>query len=188
MTAHAQQSGPREMPRRRHGRLSGQAHPPGGRARRHRTLGAAIHRSPPPGLRTAGRRHRRRSCTPARRRRTAGGNDPADGFDRRQSGQHARTGRYVFTSRPTQQFKQIEDAVRANKSDDVGHVAHSCKGASATLGMTRLAAVLLKLEKAGQVGRVDRGRKICAEARARIQGHPDIFSRSMPALAVTPPK
>ena len=81
-----------------------------------------------------------------------------------------------FTSRRTQQLKQIEDAVRANKSAEVGHVAHSCKGASATLGMTRLAAVLLKLEKLGKSGALAGAEELCAEAPARIQGHPG-FSR-----------
>ncbi len=93
----------------------------------------------------------------------------------------------LFYTQTEKQFKQIEDAVRANKSADVGHIAHSCKGASATLGMTRLAAVLLKLEKLGKSGALTGAEEFCAEARREFK---DIqtFLAKHPALAVTPPK
>jgi CheY-like chemotaxis protein len=55
-------------------------------------------------------------------------------------------------------YKQTDAAVEANrgrhargKADEVRHVAHSCKGASATLGMTRLCQNA-RTGKAGQVG------------------------------------
>jgi HPt (histidine-containing phosphotransfer) domain-containing protein len=47
---------------------------------------------------------------------------------------------------------QLEAAVRANKADDVRRVAHSCAGASATLGMTRFVPLLRKLERQGASG------------------------------------
>ena len=88
----------------------------------------------------------------------------------------------MFYNQTAQQLNQIEDAVRANKADDVGHVAHSCKGASATLGMTRLAAVLLKLEKLGKSGVLAGAEEFCAEARREFK---DIrnFLAGHPALA-----
>jgi HPt (histidine-containing phosphotransfer) domain-containing protein len=92
----------------------------------------------------------------------------------------------LFYTQTEKQFKQIEDAVRANKPADVGHIAHSCKGASATLGMTRLAAVLLKLEKLGKSGALTGAEEFCAEARREFK---DIqtFLAGHPALAMTPP-
>ena len=92
----------------------------------------------------------------------------------------------MFYKQTAQQLNQIEDAVRANKSADVGHIAHSCKGASATLGMTRLAAVLLKLEKLGKSGALNGADEFCAEARREFK---DIqtFLAGHPALAMTAP-
>jgi HPt (histidine-containing phosphotransfer) domain-containing protein len=92
----------------------------------------------------------------------------------------------MFYKQTAQQLNQIEDAVRTNKSADVGHIAHSCKGASATLGMTRLAAALLQLEKLGKSGALAGAEGFCAEARREFR---DIqtFLAGHPALAVTPP-
>jgi signal transduction histidine kinase/DNA-binding LytR/AlgR family response regulator len=92
----------------------------------------------------------------------------------------------MFFKQTANQFNQIEDAVRANKADEVGHVAHSCKGASATLGMTRLAAVLLKLEKLGKSGQLTGAEEFCAEARREFQ---DItkYLANHPAIAAAPP-
>jgi CheY-like chemotaxis protein/HPt (histidine-containing phosphotransfer) domain-containing protein len=75
----------------------------------------------------------------------------------------------MFYRQTEQQLKQIEDSIRADKAADVGHVAHSCKGASATLGMARLAAVLLKLEKLGKSGALAGAGELCDEARREYQ-------------------
>jgi HPt (histidine-containing phosphotransfer) domain-containing protein len=58
----------------------------------------------------------------------------------------------LFFKQTTQQLAQLEAAVRANKADDVRRVAHSCVGASATLGMTRFVPLLRELEKQGASG------------------------------------
>jgi HPt (histidine-containing phosphotransfer) domain-containing protein len=58
----------------------------------------------------------------------------------------------LFYKQTTQQLAQLEAAVRANKADDVRRVAHSCAGASATLGMTRFVPLLRELEKQGASG------------------------------------
>ena len=86
----------------------------------------------------------------------------------------------MFYTQTERQFTQIEDAVRANQTDNVRHIAHSCKGASATLGMARLAAVMLKLEKLGKSGVLTGAEEFCAEAAARIPGRSRPFSRGIP--------
>jgi HPt (histidine-containing phosphotransfer) domain-containing protein len=58
----------------------------------------------------------------------------------------------LFFNQTTQQLAQLEVAVLANKADDVRRVAHSCAGASATLGMTRFVPLLRELEKQGASG------------------------------------
>jgi len=91
----------------------------------------------------------------------------------------------LFYKQTAQQLNQIEDAVRANKPADIGHIAHSCKGACATLGMTRMAAVLLKLEKLGKSGALTGAEEFCAEARREFK-EIQAFLTGHPALAVTP--
>jgi CheY-like chemotaxis protein len=51
----------------------------------------------------------------------------------------------LFFKQTSQQLEQLEAAVRANKAEDVRRLAHSCAGASATLGMTRFVPLLRKL-------------------------------------------
>jgi signal transduction histidine kinase/HPt (histidine-containing phosphotransfer) domain-containing protein len=58
----------------------------------------------------------------------------------------------LFFKQTTQQLELLEAAVRANKAEDVRRVAHSCAGASATLGMTRFVPLLRKLERQGASG------------------------------------
>jgi HPt (histidine-containing phosphotransfer) domain-containing protein len=58
----------------------------------------------------------------------------------------------LFFKQTSQQLAQLEAAVRANKAEDVRRVAHSCAGASATLGMTRFVPLLRKLERQGASG------------------------------------
>jgi signal transduction histidine kinase/ActR/RegA family two-component response regulator/HPt (histidine-containing phosphotransfer) domain-containing protein len=75
----------------------------------------------------------------------------------------------MFDKQTTQQLKQIEDAMRSKDASTVGHVAHSCKGASATLGMKRLAAVMLKLEKLGKSGALDGADPFLTEAQREFK-------------------
>jgi two-component system, sensor histidine kinase and response regulator len=58
----------------------------------------------------------------------------------------------MFIKQTTQQMEQLAAAVRANKAEDVRRVAHSCAGASATLGMVRLVPMLRDLEQQGASG------------------------------------
>jgi HPt (histidine-containing phosphotransfer) domain-containing protein len=70
----------------------------------------------------------------------------------------------LFFKQTSQQLAQLEAAVRANKADDVRRVAHSCVGASATLGMTRFVPLLRELEKQGASGTLTTAAQVYEEA------------------------
>jgi HPt (histidine-containing phosphotransfer) domain-containing protein len=70
----------------------------------------------------------------------------------------------LFLKQTAQQLAQLEAAVRANKADDVRRVAHSCAGASATLGMTRFVPLLRELEKQGASGTLTNANEIYDKA------------------------
>ena len=70
----------------------------------------------------------------------------------------------LFLKQTTQQLAQLEAAVRANKADDVRRVAHSCAGASATLGMTRFVPMLRELEKQGASGALTTAAQVYEDA------------------------
>ena len=70
----------------------------------------------------------------------------------------------LFFKQTTQQLAQLEAAVRANKADDVRRVAHSCVGASATLGMTRFVPLLRELEKQGASGALTTAAQVYEDA------------------------
>jgi signal transduction histidine kinase/HPt (histidine-containing phosphotransfer) domain-containing protein len=91
----------------------------------------------------------------------------------------------LFFKQTAQQLKQIEDAVREKNMQNLAHVAHSCKGASATLGMTRLAPLLLQLEKQGKAGVLDGAEKIYAAAALEFKNIQD-FLAAQPGLVATP--
>jgi len=92
----------------------------------------------------------------------------------------------MFYKQTAQQLKQLEDALRANDTSTVGHVAHSCKGASATLGMTRFSPIMLQLEKMGKAGALNGAEKLCVDARNEFKVIQDFFM-AQPGLDVPPP-
>jgi signal transduction histidine kinase/HPt (histidine-containing phosphotransfer) domain-containing protein len=88
----------------------------------------------------------------------------------------------MFLKQTHKQFDQIQAAIRDNKADDVRRVAHSCAGASATLGMTHLVPRLRDLEKLGATGALPEADKMCQAALheyARVQE----FLKTQPDLA-----
>jgi len=88
----------------------------------------------------------------------------------------------MFLKQTHKQFEQMEAAIQAGKADDVRRVAHSCAGASATLGMTHLVPKLRELEKLGASGALPNAAQLCGEARqeyARVQE----FLKNQPDLA-----
>jgi HPt (histidine-containing phosphotransfer) domain-containing protein len=90
----------------------------------------------------------------------------------------------LYFTQTAQQLAQIETAARANKTDEVRRVAHSCAGASATLGMVRIVPMLRNLEKQGASGALTNALQICEDAERefkRIQK----FLTAQPGLAAT---
>ncbi len=88
----------------------------------------------------------------------------------------------MFLKQTHKQFDQIQAAIRDGKADDVRRVAHSCAGASATLGMTHLVPKLRDLEKLGATGSLPDADKLCQAAMqeyVRVQE----FLKSQPDLA-----
>jgi len=70
----------------------------------------------------------------------------------------------LYFTQTAAQLSQIEAAVRAGKTDEVRRVAHSCAGASATLGMMRFGKLMRDLEKEGASGALTNATKICEDA------------------------
>jgi len=70
----------------------------------------------------------------------------------------------MFLKQTHKQFDQIRAAIREDKADDVRRVAHSCAGASATLGMTHLVPKLRELERLGASGSLPEADQLCAAA------------------------
>jgi signal transduction histidine kinase/ActR/RegA family two-component response regulator/HPt (histidine-containing phosphotransfer) domain-containing protein len=75
----------------------------------------------------------------------------------------------MYYKQTTTQMAQIEAAVREGNATQVRHVAHSCKGSSATLGMTHLAKLMLALEKMGVEGKLTDAPKVCEDAAAEYK-------------------
>ncbi len=88
----------------------------------------------------------------------------------------------MFLKQTHRQFDQIAAAIRDGKADEVRRVAHSCAGASATLGMTHLVPKLRELEKLGATGSLPDADKLCQGALheyVRVQE----FLKTQPDLA-----
>ena len=90
----------------------------------------------------------------------------------------------LYFKQTSGQFGQIEAALRAGKSDEVRRVAHSCAGASVTLGMKRLGQLMRDLEKAGAAGALTNAAKICDDA-GREYAVVKKFLAAQPGLAAS---
>jgi len=91
----------------------------------------------------------------------------------------------LYFKQTAQQLDQIEAAVSANDADKVRHVAHSCAGASATLGMVRIVPLLRELERQGTEGKLTNAAEICENARREFKLIQN-FLAAQPALATMP--
>jgi HPt (histidine-containing phosphotransfer) domain-containing protein len=78
----------------------------------------------------------------------------------------------------------MHDAVLEGNADALRRVAHSCAGASATLGMTQLVPKLRQLEKLGGSGVLTGAAQICEDA-AREYSRIQDFLKTQPDLAAT---
>jgi len=74
----------------------------------------------------------------------------------------------MYLEQTAGQINQIETAIRENKPDDVRREAHSCGGASATLGMMRLGRILKELENQGKAKTLTTAATLCMEAREEL--------------------
>ncbi len=90
----------------------------------------------------------------------------------------------MYLKQAHKQLGQMAAAIEAGKADELRRVAHSCAGASATLGMTRLVPQLRTLEKMGADGTLKEAGPICAEA-GREFGCIQEFLKTQPELAAT---
>ena len=88
----------------------------------------------------------------------------------------------MFLKQTHKQFDQIQEAIRADKADNVRRVAHSCAGASATLGMTHLVPKLRDLEKLGASGELPDAAKLERSGDARVRARAG-FLKTQPDLA-----
>jgi signal transduction histidine kinase/HPt (histidine-containing phosphotransfer) domain-containing protein len=70
----------------------------------------------------------------------------------------------MYFTQTQKQFGQMREAIRDNKADQLRRVAHSCAGASATLGMTQLVPRLRELERLGASGTLTGAGEICENA------------------------
>jgi histidine phosphotransfer protein HptB len=87
----------------------------------------------------------------------------------------------LYFKQTLEQLAQLETAVQADKAEEVRQVAHSCAGASATLGMTRLVPLLRELERQGKAGQLTNAQQLCAEAQREFRRTRDFLTKH-PAL------
>ena len=74
----------------------------------------------------------------------------------------------MYLDQTGNQLNQIETAIRDDKPDEVRREAHSCGGASATLGMMRLGRILKELESQGKAKALTNAAELCAAAREEL--------------------
>jgi signal transduction histidine kinase/two-component SAPR family response regulator/HPt (histidine-containing phosphotransfer) domain-containing protein len=91
----------------------------------------------------------------------------------------------LYLKQTTQQIAQLQAAAHANNADEVRRVAHSCAGASATLGMTRLVPLLRDLEKQGASGTLTTAAQLCEKAAREFKLIQN-FLTALPAVAAAP--
>ncbi len=92
----------------------------------------------------------------------------------------------LFLNQTTRQLEQLEAAVRANKADDVRRVAHSCAGASATLGMTRFVPLLRELEKQGASGALTTAAQVYEDAAREFKLIQNFLAAQLKSAAPPP--
>ena len=92
----------------------------------------------------------------------------------------------LFFKQTSQQLEQLEAAVRANKAEDVRRVAHSCAGASATLGMTRFVPLLRKLERQGASGMLTSATQVYEDTAREFKLIQNFLTAQLNSAAPTP--
>jgi signal transduction histidine kinase/HPt (histidine-containing phosphotransfer) domain-containing protein len=90
----------------------------------------------------------------------------------------------MYFKQTTPQFAQIRTALAEKRGDEVRRVAHSCAGASATLGMKRLGQLMRNMEKAGADGALTEAAQICEDAEREYAAVKEFLAK-LPGLAKT---
>jgi CheY-like chemotaxis protein len=88
----------------------------------------------------------------------------------------------MYFNQTQKQFIQLREAIRDGKADAVRRVAHSCAGASATLGMTQLVPRLREMEKLAAAGGLTGVEKIFENTAVEF-GRVHEFLKTQPELA-----
>ncbi len=85
------------------------------------------------------------------------------------SGENLRELVEMFLKQTHNQFEQMLGAIDCNNGDALRRLAHSCAGASATLGMTQMVPRLRELEKLGAAGKFNDVKPVFAAATHEYQ-------------------
>jgi signal transduction histidine kinase/HPt (histidine-containing phosphotransfer) domain-containing protein len=88
----------------------------------------------------------------------------------------------MYLTQTQKQISQMKVAAIENKPEELRRVAHSCAGASATLGMTQLVPLLRELEKLGISGTLSGAQTICENVAGEFKRIRE-FLKTQPALA-----
>lgn len=88
----------------------------------------------------------------------------------------------MYVKQTDKQFVQMREAIRNNGAEELRRVAHSCAGASATLGMMQLATYLREMEKLGASGTLTGTDEICENAAREFRRICE-FLKAVPELA-----
>ena len=75
----------------------------------------------------------------------------------------------LYLDQTSKQLDQIAAAVRAENSQEVHNVAHSCAGANATCGILPLVPLLQQLERQGSAGKLTNAADLCRQAAAEFE-------------------
>jgi len=71
----------------------------------------------------------------------------------------------LYFSQTAEQLEKLDAAVSASDAAEVRRLAHSCAGASATCGMSRLVPMLRELERRGLEAKLSGAAELCRDAK-----------------------
>jgi CheY-like chemotaxis protein len=74
----------------------------------------------------------------------------------------------LYLTQTAAQMEQLVAAAQADNAREVQRVAHSCAGASATCGVSRLVPILRELERHGDEGKLTNASELCQKAVAEF--------------------
>jgi CheY-like chemotaxis protein/HPt (histidine-containing phosphotransfer) domain-containing protein len=92
----------------------------------------------------------------------------------------------LYLKQTGEQITQLAKAVATGEPQEVRRLAHSCAGASATCGMSRIVPLLRELEKLGNEGRLSGAAELSArvgEEFNRIRSYLETYLQKQTALA-----